>query len=356
MYFNQAKGLIGALAISGFLNIILLTSIFYSQMKERPPALYCEQKPALKLSKQPPLSADESSSHLILRLQALPYEQLIGKLKSLAPLENGHTERDLALACLVACHYFDLPRALEGSASLLQERLVTYQQPNGSNSSIKIYSALSNAQFAAITAFATNERWPQTPKGLFLLLQKKKENYDSTLLDAFFLTSEFMALEALFKRTETPLNKMEIVNFLIEGDWTLLSQIFEQQRLYGNISDLRRQQVLLDYAQKGSTAAANLLSKTDASISKTPVPVVSVPVVSVPVVSPPVVAAPVKVSKRPTQILPKSDRLYIVQDGDTLWKLSQRFNIEIIDLKRYNKLTSDALTPNSALRIPEAGR
>lgn len=435
MHFNHTKGLIGALAISGFLNIILLTSIFYGHLRERSPALYCEQKLTLKPSKQPVIAADESSSSLIRQLQTLPYEQVVAKLKSLTPVENGFTERDLALACLVACHHFDLSRALEGSVNVLQERLITYQQQNGTSATIKVYSALNNSQFALINAFAASERWPQTPKGLFHLLQKTKDNFEITLLDAFLLTPEFNSIEPLFKRTEPAVNKKEIINFLLEGDWALLSQTFEQQRINGEISDARRQSVLLDYVQKGSITAANLLLKIDSQYalkklddqqmvnlltllsqkspeneafakavlasprndavlqmaakrlyeytgektsqklsqsiepafvpssvvqSTAPYPQNQIKLNEKPLDKPPVASKIVKQEKSyrysstasPKIPAPKSDRLYIVQEGDTLWKLSKRFNIEVEILKGYNKLSSDSLAPNSAIRIP----
>lgn len=432
MHYKYAKGLIGALAVSGFLNIILLTSFFYWQVKERSPALYCEQKPALKLNKQNPIAVEESSSSLILRLQSLSYEQLFSKLQSPTPVENGYTERDLALACLTAFHHFDLLRALKGTNYTPQERIITYGQlSNGFKASIKVYSGLSNNHFAAITAFAFSERWPHTPKGLFLLLQKNKENFDSTLLDALLLTPEFIAIESLFKRVEPIVNKMEIVNFLLEGDWPMLAQFYEQQRLYGDLSDSRRQNILLDYIQKGSATAAILLLKLHSNFALkkledqqvlslmtllTQKSIENESFAKALLTSPrsdavlqmaarrlyefagekapdnPNLASvlmrfapeatqyPPKdnekspavskiknlekshryisaVPQKPTKLSiastsTKSDRLYIVQEGDTLWKLSKRFNVDIEVLKSYNKLTSNTLTPNSALRIP----
>lgn len=370
MYFKHVKGLIWALAVSGFLNIILLTSIFYWMIKEHSPALYCEQKPSLKLVKQAPLVVGEASRALILRLQVLPYEQLILRLKSNAPVENGYTERCLAVACLVAFHHFDLSRALEGSSYVVQERLMIYGPfLNGSQPSIKMFSGLTDRHFAAIVAFADSERWPQTPRGLFSLLQLKKGNVDGSLLDAFVLTPEFMAIESVFKRLDPLVEKGELVNFLLEGDWQMLANISEQQRLYGNLSDTRRRKILLEYIQKGSATAAAILLKVDGSLGggksedlfESPLKNVELP-------KPQVIAAksPVSFEKgnndtlkikplgaiKPSASAPKADRLYIVQEGDNLWKLSRRFNVDVDVLRRYNKLSSDALIPSSALRIP----
>jgi LysM repeat protein len=76
----------------------------------------------------------------------------------------------------------------------------------------------------------------------------------------------------------------------------------------------------------------------------------------------PVAVAPVKVSATKTvakMSLPskiestKSDYLYIVQEGDSLWKLSRKYNVEVDVLKRYNRLSSDNLAPSTAIRIPK---
>lgn len=369
MQFNRTKGLIGALAISGFLNIILITSIFYGNLRERSPALYCEQKPALKLAKQSPLAVNDTSGRLIYRLRELPYEQLTEKLKSTIPVEHGYLERDFALAYLISRHHFDLARAMEGSSFTLQERVVTYRQPTGLDASVNVFSSLNAGHFEAILRFAATERWPQTSKGLFLLLQKKKENRESTLSDAFLLTPEFLSIEPLFKRTDSPVDKTEIVDFLIEGNWTMLSRIANRQRLDGDVSDERRKSVLLEYLKKGSPAATKLLAKIDSSFDfkpedtglrpatkKTDEP--RVEKISLPAPQKKLSNAEKKTppSSQPTSFrksdFSNPDRLYIVQEGDTLWKLSKRFNIEVDILKKYNKLTSDSLAPNSAIRIP----
>lgn len=430
MYLKRVRRLIAALAVSGFLNIILLTSIFYSMVKERSPALYCEQRPTLTLKKQTPIAATETGSHTILRLQALSYEKLIPHLNSTIPVENGYCERDLALSCLVEFHYFDLDRALQGSTHRLQKRMITYgRRTDGSPAMITVYPALSDASFNSIILFASNEQWPQTAKGLFHILKQKKEPSDSSLLDAFYLTPTFAAIEPIFRRLEIPIEKKEIVSILLEGDWQMLFNFAKQQRLYGDISDARRQHILLEYIAKGSPSAAVLLLKTDAPFAtkklddqhvlrilallteKTeesekfalalltsprsdavwkmaatrlygfagedlpsnlqyqlalsrfaqtttnakPISIEKAPVAVVKVANKSTLEKPVERPEETVKTAAKKnqpDRLYIVQEGDTLWKVSRKFNIDVALLRRYNKLTSDILKPNSALRVP----
>jgi hypothetical protein len=44
--------------------------------------------------------------------------------------------------------------------------------------------------------------------------------------------------------------------------------------------------------------------------------------------------------------------VHVVQAGDTLWHLSKRYGVDIDQIKKYNKLTTDALKPGSTLKIP----
>ncbi len=400
-------------------------------VKERSPALYCEQRPTLRSKKQIPLATSENGNRTILHLQTLSYENLIPHLNSTTPVENGYCERDLALSCLVEFHHFDLDRALLGSASRIQKRMITYgRRKDGSPAMITIYPALSEASFTSIITFANNEKWPQTAKGLFHILKQKKEFYESSLLDAFYLTPTFAAIDALFRRSESSLDKNEIVTMLLEGDWQMLFNFAKQQRLYGDISDTRRQHILLEYIAKNSPSAAALLLKMDAPFATKKLDdqhVLSIltlltektkesekfaldlltsprsdavwkmaatrlysyageeipgnlhyqlalqrfapaaadskikileksPVIVMTEKNKNILQKPPEKPLTALKIVPKkaqqSDRLYIVQEGDTLWKVSRKFNIDIAYLRRYNKLTSDTLKPNSAIRVP----
>jgi LysM repeat protein len=45
-------------------------------------------------------------------------------------------------------------------------------------------------------------------------------------------------------------------------------------------------------------------------------------------------------------------RLYIVQEGDSLWKISRRFGVDMEVIKRANELQSNAIQPGTMLKIP----
>lgn len=440
---NKVKRLILALAISGSLNIILLASFFYWVMKERPPTPYCELKPVAKEIGSLPFAIDHSNSELIRRLRVLSFNQLAEKLSSSKPVENGYTERDLALACLAAFHHFDLQRALAGCGWQLQKRSIIYgQRPNGAPAVITVYPGMLDDHFKVIKLFVKTERWPLTPKGLFSLLQKQKNGADPSLIDAFVLTPEFLAIETLFARSSSSIKKNRLLEMLLQGEWKMIEDFKEQQRISQDLSSARRQRFLLDYIQYGAKQAALLLLKTDSLFAENKLEdhhvlkILSLLEEKTPesenfsrslLVSPrsnavwkaaaarlyfyagepcpknlqyqaallrflpniakassnqvndrsailskkecgsqnengaplskknlPPAAAVEKKFEASVDVVSKQDQLYLVQDGDNLWRISRRFNVDVEELRRYNKLNSDSLKPGIGLRIPKA--
>lgn len=109
-YLNQIRRLSQALIVSFALNIGLTALFVYWFVKERPPTPYCELKPADLRSEQPPLAMDKSNGELIRHFQKMSLQQLLTKLGNNQLVENGYTQRDLAVASLVTFHHFDLTK------------------------------------------------------------------------------------------------------------------------------------------------------------------------------------------------------------------------------------------------------
>ncbi|CUI16001.1 conserved putative membrane protein [Candidatus Protochlamydia naegleriophila] len=266
IFLKKIRRLSQALMISGAFNIGVLGFLTYWIMRERPPTPYCDLKPAEDKHQQTPLADDRTSAEVIAQLYKLPYGHLVNCLERNRLVENGYAERDLALACLVSFHDFDLHRALPRNAQPHQQRVFTWQ-PNSSSESIVItvYPSLTNQQYEAIIHFAKTEQWPMTAQGLFRLLKKQKGDSpgDQALIETFMLTPEFWTVERLFSRQEQPVPKQAILGLLLEGDWNVLKQFVEQQRQRHDLSDARRQKFLLDSIQAGSKSAADLLLKSE---------------------------------------------------------------------------------------------
>lgn len=412
--FYRIKRLVLALGLSGALNVILGAFILYGMLIERPPTPYCELRPIID-DRLEAVTATPGNALTIRQLRKCTYNELLPHLFNAKLIDSGYTQRDLALACLISFHYFDLHRALGNEVDGLQKRQVVYgKRANGSLAEMTVYPALSNNQWQIIEDFVKRERWPLTPQGLYLLLTRKQIDFDASLADAFTLTNEFQALEALFARASYSVEKLELMQMILEGDWSTLSEFCLQQRQSQNLSESRRQQLLMAYIEMNSKSAAYLLLKTDlpfavrklddvgvlcilkllnekspdsekyaAMLLKSPrsdqvLQIAaqrifeytgnksleqSTALMRLPAASerPQIIPEVVKIAATPppppkiTSISNK-DYLYIVQDGDNLWKLSRRFNIDIALLRKHNRLSSDTLKPGTALRIPSSNQ
>lgn len=309
------------LIVSGALNIFLLAFFFYWMVREKPPTPYFQMKLAESPKQMIPIVAEPINEEHILAFKNMPLESLIAKL-------TNYSERDLALACLVAFHHFDLDRALKGQATPEQKKMVSYQ-----SGELMIYPGLTEEQFKAILTFAQTERWPLTSQGLFLVWQQKKDKEgDPSLVEAFYLTPEFLAVETLFKRTGIQIEKRRLLQLLSEGKWEMLHHFMEQQRESQDLSLERQQRFLADYIEAGSKTALTLVA--------VPESVVLEPVVS---------EVPVVVVSKP---IPKKDQVYIVQEGDSLWKISRKHKVNLEMLKKHNQLKTDKLKPGTVLKIP----
>lgn len=450
----HVRKLTKALYISGVLNITLGSFFFYSVIRERPPTPYFELRPANNEEQQAPLAVDRSAAEVINYFKTLPMEQLISKLSNTKLVENGFSERDLALACLVTFHYFDLSRALLGHLEPSQHRAIVYGvRKDGTPSKVVAYPELTEEQFQSIIQFAATEKWPLTARGLYFALRNPLYQHNSDLIDAFFLTPEFLSVEILFNRSEAQVEKRQLLRILLEGNWSMLSTFAEQQKQAQDLSPARRQLFLLSFIEKGSKAAAYTMLKTDGPFAIRKIDDAHVRtmlslltektyeserfalallisprgdavwkqaaerlydyageakpevldhrvalnrfmpkslMIQVPKepISPPemiatTIALPTPKNKAPviTSIsgvkpvseaksgagvkkvlasstttkqatIAKTDKVYTVQEGDSLWKISRRFKVDVELLKKHNRLSSDFLKPGTNLRIP----
>jgi hypothetical protein len=452
-YSNHIRRLSQFLILSFALNIGLSALFIYWFIKERPPTPYCELKPADHHSQQPPLALDKSNGDIIRHFKKMSLQQLLTKLGNNQLVENGYTQRDLAIACLVNFHYFDLSKALLGLPQPMQRRTILYEEGAGKrDGKIDVYPGLTDVHYQSIMRYALSEQWPLTSQGLFLLLQKAKGKHLASLADAFYLSQEFLTVEMLINRGEETIGKDELLKVLIQGNWQTLADFLQQQKISQDLSPSRRQRLLLEYVQAGSDAAAQVILKTDGMFAlrklndahvleilqvltektpqaeqfalalltsprsdavwelaafrlydyageprpakynhhtalsrfipqknmmpeivekeepKPPVPpaiplpvtqMVQVPptrqVNNVPKEAPKRNNVPKEVPTRQVKPQPlpvKQNRVYIIQEGDTLWKIAGRFKINVELLKKHNRLKSDYLKPGEQLQIP----
>lgn len=413
LFVKRIRHLSQALIVSGAVNIGVLSFLLYWMLTERPPTPYCELKPASYEQQQAPLADQREVVEVLTQLSQLPFQQLVESLSHQQMIDNGYAECDLALACLMAFHHFDLQRALPRNEQPRQQRLLAWK-PDSQKIPITlvVYPDLTPQQFKTIMQFAKTERWPFTAEGLFSLLkqQQKEKAVDASLVDTFLLMPEFWTVELLFNRSHPRIDKGEILTLLLEGDWITLKQFVDRQRQVHDQSDARRQRFLLDYLKTGAPSAAVLLLKKDweFAVKKLDDQQVAAVLQYLPKKQPEGArfAKEMLISPRSTKVwqqasqwlyakagepMPKEwnyqqtlarfvsnkpqtegqtqekaslpiqnqqnpvSRTYTVQEGDSLWKIARRFSLTTEELKRHNQLQSDVLKVGSVLTIPEKG-
>jgi hypothetical protein len=258
-WIRRTQFLTQALIISGTLNIALIATFSYFALKDKQKAVTMEMKPVTKL-----VSANEKATNeaLLAAYTTLPFQELLLRLENKELLEDGYTRRDLALACLVAFHHFNLERALGGL--VLQKRQLPFTSKDRQEvGAVTIFPGLADYQYSAIIHYAKTEKWPFTSEGLFYELKNNSAPHDPTLLEAFYLTPEFHTIFTLFLRSGLILGKEHVLQMAMEGPWTLLSQFAKKQREGLDLTPDRRRLLLVDYLNCRSRMAARILLETD---------------------------------------------------------------------------------------------
>lgn len=355
-----------------------------------------------------------TTTEVIEEFKRMSFAELLAKLHDHHLVENGFMQSDLALGLLVSFHHLDLMRALYGRAALIQKQEIPIRSENQLQKMV-VYPGLSVEEYQTIYAFAQKERWPFTAEGLYTLWHKAENHKEKTLEEAFYLTHEFQTVEKLIRQSGASIDKTEIFQMLMEVDWRAIQQFNEQQRIVQETPSVERQRLLLDFIAKKSKNAAHILLKTEgAQVSKRLDDATVIAILNLLTVNskeakafvayllgsprsdavrqlasltlqklseqpdadgrvvrdnvlthftpnkngknatpnPPVVYQKQTVPKQTTVSETKKVKTYIVQEGDSLWKISRRHKTTIEGLKKHNNLKSDLLKPGTTLKIP----
>ncbi len=406
---RRTKWLTQALIISGTLNIGLVATFAYFVLKEKQETLAIELKPAPK-----EFSAPATNSQLLRSYFLLPYQELLLRLENKDLIEEGLTRRDLALACLVAFHHFNLDKALGGL--ILQKRTIPFTNSEGQETiDVPVFPGLADYQFQAILHYAKTEKWPLTSQGLFYELKRSPSPRDPMLLDAFYLSQEYHAAYTLLIKTGINITREQIIDLICDGEWKTLSAFTEQQRISLDLSPDRRRLLLLEYLNHHSRLAAKILLDSDLdfiskrlddaqiltlldvypdknshlesiakellasprtdtmrkhaafilfSLAGEPFPEPYsheralqrfLPRLAPKPIEqlPPTAITPTKAPiSAPLPVKPKR-KLHIVEPGDSLWKIARKYHVGIEDIMRLNQMDTEKLRPGKQLEIPE---
>lgn len=378
-WIKRARWLTQALIISGTLNIGFLSTFIYFALKEK-------QRP-MEVAPGPQKSPLDPSASLNMQQQLVKYrnysfQDLMIRLGNADHVEAGYTKRDLALACLVKFHRFNLERALGGIT--LQRRSIAFTPREGEEKlQLNIFPGLADYQYQAISSYAKTEKWPLTSEGLFFELKSMTPPYEPTLVEAFYLTPEFHFLSTLFSKTGVPLRKESLTLLLIDGKWETVREFATLLAASSEFTKERRREFLLQLIDEHSRLAARLLVRIEEDFAvrglddeqtlelldllgkKAPESFVK-KLLSSPrsdeiwkkasaVSDIPIERAALKEEPAAPKVLKPqkvvSETIHIVVPGDSLWKIARKYKTTIKAIQEKNGLKTDRLRPGQELII-----
>ncbi|MFT5317437.1 MAG: hypothetical protein ACI8RA_000684, partial [Chlamydiales bacterium] len=122
--WRQVRLLTQLLIVSGTLNIGFISFYFYSVLDEQTKFPRYENMPAANAQQQAPLADFRGNKEVIRQFQSMTFEQLVGKIAVKDLVEDGFTQRDLALACMVDYYHFNLQVVFKGET--IQKRVLLF--------------------------------------------------------------------------------------------------------------------------------------------------------------------------------------------------------------------------------------
>ena len=345
---KRTRILIHALIISGTLNFALIATFITFVLKERkgvvlPIAVQYESIQQISLS-----NGDVLSKYF-----HMSFEELVKELYDETHVEHGYRRCDLALSCLTAFHYFDLERALSGFP--LEKRQFAFVNSDGGEEiPLSLYPGLDEGRFKAIRIFARTEVWPLTPFGLYQEM-RAQESSPTSLKDALMMTSEVYTLKRKLHQLPLAISDDNILDLIKLSEWPHIE----------NFTTLPA--FLMPCIEKDSKLAAYLLVllEKDYALKQLDNEQIEKLITLLTEKTPEVEAFLAEVSEgiRPESVkelagAPPStvERSYIVQQGDSLWKISREFDVKIEVLRTLNSLESDNLKPGTKLTLPSVSK
>jgi LysM repeat protein len=400
-WMQRARFLTQALILSGTLNIGFLSTCIYFVLKDKQAAISYEIPTEVK---------KQFTNEQILRAYSqASFQDLLIRLESKEKMEEGCVRRDFALACLVAFHNFPVEKVL--GEAFLQKRVISFHLKEGVEPiDMTLYVGLKDEHFAALLQFAKTEKWPLTSKGLFLNICQNSFPCDPTLLDAFYCTPEFHAIYSLLQKYISYLPKPLLVVMLKEGSWSLLERFADKLRVLQSYDVETYRECLVAYTMEGSSKiAADLLwrhemdyvlkrfddeqiltflqihkdqkekaqfiakeilvSLRSDTIRQKAAEILYTSIEGalpssydyqtilhrfspekpeeVALITPSVAVSP------PEEKLSPKKTVHLVQEGESLWKISRKYKVSVESIMKLNRLESDRLRSGKELQIPE---
>lgn len=244
--------------------------------------------------------------------------------------------------------------------------------------------------------------------------QKNFTSIEPTLLETFCLSPEFLAINTILSRAGCNLSQEEALRLVCEGNWSIIERFAAVQKYMQDFSPDRLRVLLMEYLDVHSKSAARIFLNYDAEFAvrrlqddhilmileegkednhalafarallcsmrgdriyrsaasklyasaKEQMPEKYDHIATLRRFCPhvlrttapqPPLPAPVSVINQPKAPIPKKGKkTYVVQEGDSLWKIAKKHHVKIEAIMQANHLESEKLRPGKELQIPES--
>lgn len=370
VFLKKSKWLVHALIVSLTLNCALIATLCFFALKKNQELSGNETRGVLKKKMQP---ATETIASQLKTYFHENVSTLIQELSNHSLVEEGQKRCDLALACLVFLHHFDLERALPGIS--FEKREVTFSFDD-KEVRFPLFTGLPASAYTTICAFAKGEMYPFTPKGVFQMLAHSFPQSPADLKETFFHSSEFHFIERALVRAGFKGDKEEVLQLLIKGSWDVIIAFSKELRSSERGTFESLGSFLTYFIEKEEPLAAQLLIELDQEYAIKKLSDVQLEKVLA-------LAQPSSDASRaffqeaanglradrlrakagqalsslshfeqqetPQKIEPQ---VHFVLPGDTLWKIASKYGISVSDIREANALHSSHLFAGQVLKIP----
>lgn len=237
--------------VSVTLNVGLILSLIYVASEKK----IARGVKETATPESPVIISTATNAQVVKNFFQYSFQDLLSELFNDDLIEYGYRRRDLALACMVQFHYFDVEKAL-GKSELQKRETEFIHSEGGEVFKLTLFPALNDAHFVNIIAFAEREEWPLVPEGLFYELKKNKDSgWAGSLQEAFFATREFYTIHTLFARWLKDVDQEEVLGIVLDGDWECIEEFTHNVHSALDLSIDSLRQFLTSYVGRSSKAA-----------------------------------------------------------------------------------------------------
>ncbi len=358
---GKIKLLSHLLILSVGINIGFGATFFYNYIKKNFESVYHVELPEVCLKKE--------HSDLLQNFFLMSFDELVLELSNATLISDGYEIRDLALAILSSYHYLDLEKALRGETLEVREVMFVHTD-GGEQFPLTLYPDVKDYHFSLIKAYVDETKYPFTSEGLFAELKVMKEQSPTDLALSFMHSKEYVAIYSFVNRFFETVAKEKVLLVLLEGTYQDIERFYY---LYLENIDKPKEMIryfLKTYCNMGSKFAAsmwleidedyilrqlnneeisnvmkltnnqNFLNKVKTGVRSHDVREIAKEKLPLPELSKPI--------KSTHRSIP-----YIVQKGDSFWKIAHKHKMSIEEIKKENNLTSDLLRPGQSILIPK---